>query len=142
MSYISYFSFTLQTSEALLISYFSTFYFYFSTLQFYFSTLLLFFYIENPNPKFLNLRLNASSSMGTHCQVSSQLIKKNSVFFWQSSISDFARSGSRTPDPLSGRPTLYRCAIWAVDKDASFVVCNIFHAHIAVPINMVPNVHM
>ena len=45
MSYISYFSFTLWTSEALLISYFSTLHFYFSTLHFHFSTLVLFFYI-------------------------------------------------------------------------------------------------
>ena len=99
MSYISYFSFTLWTSEALLISHFSTFHFYFSTLHFYFSTLqFLFFYIENPNPKFLNLRLNASSSMGTHCQVSSQLIKKIWIFLPEFLPQGGIEPGSPSPE--------------------------------------------
>ena len=126
MSYISYFCFTLQTSEALLISYFSTFYFYFSTLQFYFSTLqILFFYIENPNPKFLNLRLNASSSMGTHCQVSSQLIKKNPHFF---SIVPFLPQGSLEPGSLDSEASSLPLSYLAVDIRLSIVglyICSI-----------------
>ena len=61
-------------------------------------------------------------SMGTHCQVSSQLIKKISHFF---DIVSSARGQIRTRDPggsldfeSSALPIRYR----AVDKDVTFIV--------------------
>jgi len=75
----------------------------------------------------LKLRLNASSRHGDTLPSVFSINKKKFAIFLQSSITNFARSGSRTPDPLSGRPTLYRCAIWAVDKGLRLIglyICN------------------
>ena len=83
MSYISYFCFTLGTSEALLISYFSTLHFYFSTLHFHFSTLSFYFstLLFEPNPKFhWNSDLMQVQGMGDTLPSVFSIIKKIWIF--------------------------------------------------------------